>query len=369
MSTQTDVKPIARPKAVQAAKERKKKEPRKEDAEEESSDYIISHPYINLRRRVAQAAAADATDGGAGDVPQEAEGQQNPPQQELPPPQDDRPPGGDPDHPLQWPDEGQDWTWNNLASHNGLHLNMNVKEVYNGMGRRFFELYIPRDTNGRPYRGPREWLAKYDAAQEEYLRGLVDLLYEGGSQDGVNPETVRRLWPECPRQDHFVCPFCFAARRQQMNKLTYIHNLHTHVLTLAEKEADEFPINSPERIHDPAIFHYWGLYRNRPVSRNVHDNGKCNWCDIRFTNDTRNHLTARFYCKTRNEAKRIWDDQHPRARPQRPPRPAPQAQAPAATPQQERERTPPEPIDAAQAVTPTSGQIAMQQSTQEASQE
>ena len=126
MSTQTDVKPIARSKAGQAAKERKKKKPRKEDLDEDSGDYIIPHPYINLRQHVAQAAAADAAGEGAGDAPQEAQGQQNPPPQGLPPPQDNRP-GGDPDHPLQWPDNGRDWTWDNLASHDGLHLNMTVK--------------------------------------------------------------------------------------------------------------------------------------------------------------------------------------------------------------------------------------------------
>lgn len=314
MSTQTDEKLHARSKAGQAAKERRKKKPSKEDLEEESSDYTIPHPYINLRQRVAQTAAADATDGGAGNAPQEAEGQQNPPQQDLPPLQDDRPPGDDPEYPLQWPNEGQDWTWNRLAFRNGLHLGMNVKEVHDGMGRRFFELYIPRDTDGRTYRGPREWLAKYDPAQEEYLRGLVDQLYEGGTQNGVNPETVRRLWPQCPVTEGFICPFCFAARRQQMNEMSQIHNLHNHVLYYAEREANDFPINSPARIHDPAIFHYWRLYLNRPVSASVKSKGNCKWCDIRFTNDSKNHLTARFYCKTRYEALTLWEARHPPAR-------------------------------------------------------
>lgn len=241
------------------------------------------------------------------------------------------------------------------------------------MGNRFFELCVPRDTNGNAYRGPREWLAKYDAAQEEYLRGLVDLLYEGGSQDGVNPETVRRLWPQCPATEGFICPFCFATRREQTKQMTTINNLHNHVLEAAEREAKNLPINSPERIHDPAIFHYWGLYHNREVSPNVDPSGICYGCDIRFTKDSKNHLKARFYCKTRYEARKLWSLSHPQARPallRHLPRPAqPQAQTPAAPPPQEREPTPAESDHPAAMVTPPSGQIALQQSTQETSQD
>lgn len=170
------------------------------------------------------------------------------------------------------------------------------------MGNDFFNLEVPKDTAGRPYRGPREWLVDYDDEQNRYLKELLEQLYPAGIMIAPDQDTVHRLWPECPARDGFICPFCFAVRDPQTRGMTAMSNLHTHVLSKAEHEADDYYINSPGRLHDPAIFTLWNEYRYRvPNTNRPSPIGTCRACQIIIYRDNANHINCRFYCKTRNE--------------------------------------------------------------------
>lgn len=248
---------------------------------------MIPHPYTDIREYAAP--VAKAATGDQSNTQQEAPEDAGSPQPDVPPPPADN--GGDqdgePDHPLRWPKDDREWAHSTLEGKTGFHLRMTVIQVYEGLGEDFFKLSVPFNTDGDPYRGPREWLVKYDDEQILYLRDLMSQLYPGGSMQPPSQETVRRLWPECPVQKGYICPFCFASRAKEIRPMAAFHNLHNHVLEMTEKEAKHHCINSPERVHDPEIFVHWNLYVNRRVAPKSNPRGMCDWCKISFGNYTK----------------------------------------------------------------------------------
>lgn len=164
---------------------------------------------------------------------------------------------------------------------------------------------MPRDTEGNPYLGPREWSVEYDQERNQYLKELLEQLYPGGIMEQPRQEDILRAWPECPVTEGFICPFCFAARKGNIQSMGSFNNLHNHILCKAETEAKSLPINSADRIHDPAIFTQWQVYFNRQPNRNRNGSKeKCRWCGLIKYNDTAGHTQKRFYCRTRQKG---WD--------------------------------------------------------------
>lgn len=296
------------PRAQRQQDKQKSSKRRKSSKEREIQSGDIPHPYINLRDRIVRV-AADAE--GEQNEQNEQNGQGAPEQantpQPIPPPQDQN--GGNPNpapgFPLRWPSGDREWAASTLAGRTGYRLNMTVIEVYQAMGNEFFKLQVPRDTEGNPYRGPREWSVEYDQGQNQYLKELLEQLYPGGITEKPRQEDILSVWPDCPVTEGFICPFCLAARRNDIQGMSGFNNLHNHIICKAETEAKKLPINSADRIHDPAIFTQWYVYFNR--TPNTNRNGskeKCRWCGLIKYYDTADHTQKRFYCRTRQKG---WD--------------------------------------------------------------
>lgn len=244
------------PQAKQTERKQPEKEVREKRQKQENNDIVFFHPKKNIRSyAVPVAAAANGTQEGESQQSQDA-GTDAP---NEPPPSEgnDGGEGGDPEHPLRWPRDDREWALSTFAGRTGFGLRMTVVEVHDGLGNDFFKLNIPYNSDGLPYRGPREWLPKNEAAHDEYLVGLWRDLYQGATYGGMRAETVRRLWPECPQTEGFICPFCFAARNMHLKSFCDINRLHNHVMEAARTESTKCHINSPERIHDPSIFRRW----------------------------------------------------------------------------------------------------------------